>query len=331
MSLSTLAKAVQRSFKPPREVSSNGMQFIQHAEGEAGTGKAMLRAYQDSKGIWTIGWGHTEGVVPGMVITLGQAAALLDHDLDKAETAVATLVLVPLNDNQFDALVSFTFNVGVEAFRNSSLLRLLNAGHYDAVAGQLAQWNKITKGGKKVVLPGLTNRRTLEANLFLTTPQLMPLGLMGTVDAAQRLGANDPRAIEEATDFSAVEGSVVGPDDGEASLPEASPTIIPVAPNTPRPPVELANEVPEAPAQGVAQTGAGKTGIAALVAGASGLLTEGYAQVQPMLDAVQRIMWGTAGFGSWAKVLGVVFVLGALGFTAYSLWQQHRKLSGRKP
>lgn len=311
-----LAQAIQRTFKPAREVSSNGMQFIQHAEGEAGTGKPMLRAYQDSKGIWTIGWGHTGNVTAGMVITVEQAALLLDADLDAAENAVCTYVLVPLNDNQFDALVSLAFNIGIEAFRTSSLVRLLNAGHYDAVPGQMAQWNKITVKGKKVPLDGLTNRRTLEAKLFLTVPTTLATSLMGTIDASKRLGANDPRSID----------TTIEP--GGGLLTPAK--VIPPVPNTPRPPVELANETPTAPAQGVAQTAAGKTGIAALVAGASGAVTEGYGMIQPLIDAWYRIERGTAGLGQWAKVAGVVFIAGALATTAWSLWQQHRKLSGRK-
>lgn len=327
--MNALAQAVQRTFTPPREVSRNGMAFIQHAEGEAGTGKAMLVAYQDSKGVWTIGWGHTGSVTPGMMITVEQAAALLDRDLDTAENAVATLVKVPLNDNQFDALVSFAFNIGVEAFRTSTLLRVLNQGRYDLVAGEMARWNKITpKGQPPRVLDGLTNRRTLEAGLFLTTPVTMPIGLMGTVDASKRLGANDPRSIEPAVAFYGQEPSA--PATGEASPAPATPTIITPVPNTPRPPVVLANEQPTAPAQGVAQSAAGKSTIAALVAGASGAVTSGYGMLQPLIDAWYRIERGTAGLGQWAKVAGVLCIVGALGATAWSLWQQHRKLSGRK-
>jgi lysozyme len=324
--MNALATAVQRTFKPPREVSASGMSFIQHAEGEPGTGKPMLTAYQDDKGVWTIGWGHTAGVVPGMRITVGQAIGLLDSDLDQAENAVATMVLVPLNDNQFDALVSLVFNIGVEAFRASTLLRVLNQGRYDLVPAEMARWNKIKPKGKPSrVVPGLTNRRASEAALFLTVPSMLPLPLLGTVDAAKRLGSNDP---QEAPDFSQVEASVV-PDDENITM-ASSPAMIPVAATGPSPAVELSNITPTPPANSVVQTPAGKTGIAALFAGAGGLVTEGYAQLQPLIDAWRSITWGTAGLGSWAKVIGVVFIVGALGFTAWSLWQQHRKLSGRK-
>jgi lysozyme len=127
-----------------------------------------LRSYQDSAGVWTIGYGHTSDgafkVGPGQTITEAKATELLRVDLREAEQAIDRGVTVPLSDNQFGALVSFAYNVGNAAFRKSTLLRKLNAGDYDAVPSELAKWNKA--GGK--VVQGLVNRRAAEAGLWST-------------------------------------------------------------------------------------------------------------------------------------------------------------------
>lgn len=122
-------------------------------------------AYQDVAGIWTIGYGHTDAAGPprvtaGMKITAIEAEKILRNDLAKFEKRVETLVTVPLNDNQFAALVSFDFNTG--ALGKSTLLKKLNAGDYTAVPRELAKW--INAGGK--VIKGLINRRAAEENLW---------------------------------------------------------------------------------------------------------------------------------------------------------------------
>ena len=122
-----------------------------------------LRAYQDSVGVWTIGYGTTSGVRPGQVITEAQAEAFLKRDLDRFEAAVEDLVTVPLNDDQFSALVSFVYNVGEGALASSTLLRLLNRRDYQGAAEQFLRWNKA--GGAE--LAGLTRRRRAERALFL--------------------------------------------------------------------------------------------------------------------------------------------------------------------
>lgn len=128
-----------------------------------------LEAYQDQAGVWTIGYGHTgEDVYQGLVITKAEADKLLKQDLQWAQTAVDQNVKVELTDNQYGALVSFVFNVGATAFKNSTLLRKLNAGNYEAVPQELARWNKITVNGKKVPNRGLSNRRAAEAGLWAT-------------------------------------------------------------------------------------------------------------------------------------------------------------------
>jgi len=123
-----------------------------------------LRAYLCPAGIWTIGWGHTgTDVYKGLVITLAEAEDLLERDLRTSEGYVNSLVKVKLTQNQFDALVSFIYNVGGGAFKGSTLLRLLNAGDYKGAADQLLRWDK----AKGKVLAGLTKRRQKERELFL--------------------------------------------------------------------------------------------------------------------------------------------------------------------
>lgn len=127
-----------------------------------------LKAYQDSAGVWTIGYGHTSGVRSTDTITAKQAEGFLASDLALAAASVDRLVTVPLSENQRGALTSFVFNLGAGALAGSTLLKLLNAGNYDAVPAELAKWVKATDAatGKKVTLPGLVNRRAAEAGLW---------------------------------------------------------------------------------------------------------------------------------------------------------------------
>lgn len=140
-----------------RRISETGLALIKQWEG------LRLRAYRCPAGVWTIGYGHTGNVRAGMEITEEDADALLVSDLATFERAVAQAVKVPLTQHQFDALVSFAFNVGVEAFRKSTLLRKLNALDYAAVPGELAKW--VYAGGRK--LDGLVSRRAAEAGLWV--------------------------------------------------------------------------------------------------------------------------------------------------------------------
>src|ERR1700675_1072619 len=100
-----------------------------------------LQAYQDQRGIWTIGWGHALGVVPYQTCTISDADDWFVHDMQSACNAVMRPSGVPLNQNQFDALVSLCFNIGQGNFGNSTLVKDLNQGHYDQAAEQFLVWN----------------------------------------------------------------------------------------------------------------------------------------------------------------------------------------------
>jgi lysozyme len=123
-------------------------------------------AYLCPAGVWTIGWGTTrvngKPVRQGMTATREQADAWFAKDLQKFENCVLNAVDVDLTQGQFDALVSFAYNVGCAAFKSSTLVRLLNHGNEAGAAAEFARWNK---GGGRV-LAGLTRRREAERALF---------------------------------------------------------------------------------------------------------------------------------------------------------------------
>ena len=139
------------------EISKNGINLIKKFEG------CSLKAYKCPAGVWTIGYGHTNKVLVDDVITQEEVETLLKHDLIIHCNNVSKLVKVHLNQNQFDALVSFEYNVGYTAFQNSTLLKLLNQRKYNEAAEHFNRW---VYAGKKV-LPGLVNRREAEKELFL--------------------------------------------------------------------------------------------------------------------------------------------------------------------
>lgn len=144
-----------------------GCVLYAYDDADASQPKKFIQPGMPVRGTLTIGFGHTgPDVVPGLRIDASQADALLDRDLDPCEAAVERLVKVKLTDGQFAALVSFVFNVGVGAFTQSSLLRRLNAGEYDAVPAELQRWRFTQINGRKVESIGLVNRRAAEAGLW---------------------------------------------------------------------------------------------------------------------------------------------------------------------
>ena len=116
---------------------------------------------------WTIGWGHTQGVRQGDEISREQAQMFFEDDVAWAVAAVNREVKVGLTQNQFDALVSFVFNVGEANFKRSTLLKKLNRADYDEAAQEFPKWNKQRQNGKLVVLRGLVRRRAEEMEYFL--------------------------------------------------------------------------------------------------------------------------------------------------------------------
>jgi lysozyme len=142
-------------------IGKAGLKLIKSFEG------IKLKAYQDQKGVWTIGYGHTGGVKEGDKISKAQALVLLDKDLDRFEDAVCRLVKVKLTQNQFDALVSFAYNCGEGNLEKSTLLEYVNQKRFASAAEQFQNWNKIRIKGVLTPSKGLTRRRKAEKALFI--------------------------------------------------------------------------------------------------------------------------------------------------------------------
>lgn len=143
----------------PVGISQKGIDLIKEFEG------FRSKAYKCPAGVWTIGYGHTAGVKPGMTVTREQAEAMLRKDLKIYERHTAdALGDVKTSQGQWDALVSFCYNAGPGNLRKSSMLRLHKQGKYQAAAQAFMAW---TKGGGRV-LPGLVRRRKAEKALYLS-------------------------------------------------------------------------------------------------------------------------------------------------------------------
>lgn len=139
------------------KISAEGLSLIKKFEG------CELEAYQCSAGVWTIGYGHTKDIEEGMTITKEQAEEMLVDELHEYESYVNEYVTVELEQNQFDALVSWVYNLGPANLKASTMLKVLNSGDYEGVPAQIQRWNKA--GGK--VLEGLIRRRKAESLLFM--------------------------------------------------------------------------------------------------------------------------------------------------------------------
>lgn len=138
--------------------SSNGCAFIEKWEG------CKLTSYQDGGGVWTIGYGHTHTVTAGQSITQAQASQFLTDDLQPVELTINSNVKVTINQNQFDALASFAFNLGNSELTGSTLMKLLNRGDYSGAVDEFPKW--CHDDGK--VVQGLLDRRLAEQSLFLS-------------------------------------------------------------------------------------------------------------------------------------------------------------------
>lgn len=142
-------------------MSQNGLKILKHYEG------CRLEAYEDIVGIWTIGYGDTENVQPGMVITQAEAEERLHKRLARDfEPSVRQCLTRVATQYQFDAMVCLAYNIGAVAFANSTLVRLFNAGDVQLAADQFPRWDKA--GGKSV--KGLRRRRAAERALYLGEP-----------------------------------------------------------------------------------------------------------------------------------------------------------------
>ena len=157
-----------------RKSSRNLISYLKSKEG------FKAQVYNDLAGYPTVGYGHklTQAEIAdqtfGAGVTQAQAVKLLKQDLIPAEKTVNHGVKVPINQNQFDALVDFTYNVGSGNFLTSTALRKVNAANWAEVADALALFNKVTVNGKKAVSQGLAKRRAEEGEIFNAPPGTWP-------------------------------------------------------------------------------------------------------------------------------------------------------------
>lgn len=141
-----------------RSINDAGVALIKEFEGCA------LRSYQDSGGVWTVGFGHTSKVGPATTCTADLALQWLKEDLEISESLISHYVSVPLSDNQFSALVSLIFNIGLVDFRDSTLLKMVNLGAWEKAADEFARWDKVDG----IPNSGILRRRIAERDLFIS-------------------------------------------------------------------------------------------------------------------------------------------------------------------
>lgn len=142
-------------------ISAHGLALIQGLEGFQAEPKQL------PTGGWVVGYSHVRAAEPGEAVNENEAVELLAHDLAAYENLVNTHVNQPLTQTQFDALISFAFSIGAEAFGKSQVLRRLNAGDYVAAACAMDAWRKSDVSGELVIVDALVRRRTAEKALFL--------------------------------------------------------------------------------------------------------------------------------------------------------------------
>ncbi|MBD2183405.1 glycoside hydrolase family protein [Planktothrix sp. FACHB-1355] len=163
-------RGVPQPRAPMRKTNQEGIKVIKSFEGlhklKQGPEGTYVEAYLDPVNVPTIGWGSTEGVYIGMKISIAQAEEMLKKELRKFEVAVADAVKTDINDNQFSALVCFSYNVGARSLFESTLLKRLNEGKIQEAADEFLRWDKAS--GQ--VFPGLSRRRRAERALFLSQP-----------------------------------------------------------------------------------------------------------------------------------------------------------------
>lgn len=156
--------------------SKSGLALVKGFEG------FRARAIRLPAGGWTVGYGHTQSARKNLRITPADAEAVLrEYDLPPLEKLISTDVLAPLNQNEFDALISFVFNIGPTAFAGSDVLAYLNAGERLAAAGAMMAWRKANLNGRIMVVDALVRRRAAEQALFLRHPGGPPIAPSGFI------------------------------------------------------------------------------------------------------------------------------------------------------
>lgn len=190
------------SSKPRFSLGQSGESLIKHYE------SLKLKAYLCPANVWTIGWGHTKTAKQGMVITRPQAQALFDQDIKSFVDAVNSAIKVNITQNQFDALVSLAFNIGIGNFTKSTLVRRINSRASDVeVHNQFRRW--IFANGRR--LQGLANRREAEILLYRGLPWKVSSTASTSEDKAETVGVSaEPEYIRHELDAPVRNTTVIG-------------------------------------------------------------------------------------------------------------------------
>ena len=138
------------------KISENGLELIKKFEG------CETTAYQDSVGVWTIGFGYTKGVEEGQTCSIEDAESMLADEMDEYEGYINNMVKVELQQHEFDALVAWVYNLGPTNLGESTMLKVLNGGQFDRVPDEMNRWTRA--GGE--ILEGLVRRRQAESLMF---------------------------------------------------------------------------------------------------------------------------------------------------------------------
>lgn len=138
------------------KISEDGLELIRNFEG------CETSAYQDSVGVWTIGFGHTKDVEEGQTCSMEDAETMLADEMDEYEGYINDMVRVDLQQHEFDSLVAWVYNLGPTNLGESTMLKVLNGGQFDRVPDEMNRWNRA--GGE--VLEGLVRRRQAESLMF---------------------------------------------------------------------------------------------------------------------------------------------------------------------
>lgn len=272
-----------------RSLDSRGDAQGKAWEGLPGTGGApALKAYLDTAGVPTIGWGHTKDVRLGMVCSVEQAEAWWKEDTAEACAAVESLVKAPLNDHQFSALALFVLNVGRAAFAQSTLLKKLNQNppDYASVPEELAKWKYVTDpvAKKKVVSNGLINRRALETALWLLPDDALPAIPSPEV----------PRPTLDAADIRSV---------------------------------EVENVRPSPPPTGALGTRTGRGSALALLTGSSGAVMTAVSYADSLTYSIKSFFSNFDSPAHAFLVIGAVFAVASIAFSGYTLWHKWRSMT----
>jgi lysozyme len=209
-------------------VSRSGLELVKRFEG------LRRHAARLPDGGWTLGYGHTRSAREGSVVSPEDAEALLYYDLSEVAEKVEAWTFTPLNQNQFEALIAFAFNIGVDNFRHSTVLKRVNEGQHLMAAAALELWRKSNFDGEDIVIDALVRRRAAEKAHFLTppeghrpspTPVLKPAFDHSVIEAAAAARAGRPAAVVDAPLHGDRARATI---EGGAEAPDAWRTVNPV-------------------------------------------------------------------------------------------------------